>query len=110
MEARVPILPNHHNKYFGSNKILSEFRSGLRGMLPLFIDYFLSNCVFKVCVGSTYSSVHPQEMGVPQGIILCYCFSLIVNCNVSCLLPGVNASLYVDDLYVDECRFLCLKT
>ena len=41
-----------------------------RGHLPRFIQSFLSECSFRVRVGSTLSELHEQEMGVPQGSIL----------------------------------------
>ena len=43
---------------------------GLRGNLPLFIQNFLQDRSFRVRLGTTVSSVHLQEMGVPQGSIL----------------------------------------
>ena len=36
----------------------------------MFIQNFLSNRVFRVPLGSVYSDIHGQEMGVPQGSIL----------------------------------------
>ena len=36
----------------------------------MFIQNFLTNRVFRVCVGSVYSNIYEQEMGVPQGSIL----------------------------------------
>ena len=52
------------------------------GWPPLFIGSFLSNHVFQVCVGNTYSTIHPQEK---------------MSSIVSCLLPDVSSLLYVDD-------------
>ena len=43
---------------------------GLRGRMPMFIQNFLSNRVFRVHLGSIFSNIHEQEMGVPQGSIL----------------------------------------
>ena len=72
------------------------------GRLPMFIcDFFLSDRNFKVCVGNIYSDPYLQEAGVPQGSILSVTlFSLKINSIVSCLLPDVNCSLYVDDLAI----------
>ena len=42
---------------------------GLRWRMPMFIQNFLSNRVFRVCLGSAYSNIYDQEMGVPQGSI-----------------------------------------
>ena len=78
-----------------------RFNPFLLGKLPLFSYSFLSNCVFKVCVDNTYSTVRPQEMGVPQSSILSVTlFSMKMNTIVSCLLPGVNACLYVGDFLI----------
>ena len=43
--------------------------AGLRGRLPLFIESFLKNRQFHVRLGSSYSDLFEQEMGVPQGSI-----------------------------------------
>ena len=43
---------------------------GLRVQMPMFIHNFLTNRVFRVRLGSVYSNIHEQEMGVPQGSIL----------------------------------------
>ena len=48
-----------------------------------------------------FSDYHPQEMGVPQGsILLVSLFSLKINRIIQCLKPGVDCSLYVDDLQI----------
>ena len=74
---------------------------GLKGRLPIFVQNFLSNREFKVRVGSTLSEAHNQEQGVPQGSILSVTlFSLKINNIVKCLNPGVDCSLYVDDLLI----------
>ena len=38
--------------------------------MPMFIQNILSNRVFRVHLGSTYSDIHDQEMGFPQDSIL----------------------------------------
>ncbi len=82
--------------------ILSDlFEAGLRGRLPEYIRVFLSDRLFKVRVGNTYSDTYIQEIGVPQGSILSVTlFSLKINSIVSCLMPDVLCSLYVDDLAI----------
>ena len=56
-----------------------------------FMEDFLADCYFKVCVGNIYSDPYSQEAGVPEGSILSVTvFSLKINVIVSCLLPGVN--------------------
>ena len=78
--------------------LLDLYKTGLRGRLPMFICDFLSDRYFKVRVGNTYSDPYSQEAGVPQGSILSVTlFSLKINRIVSCLLPDIKCSLYVDD-------------
>ena len=79
--------------------ILSDlFDMDFRGRLPIFIEGFLANRMFKVKVGSTLSDNFEQEMGVPQGSILSPAlFSIKINNIVKSVLKGVNASLFVDD-------------
>ena len=90
--------------------LLDLYKTGLRGRLPMFICDFLSDRYFKVRVGNIYSqeagvpqgsirvgNIYSQEAGVPQGSILSVTlFSLKINSIVSCLLPDIKCSLYVD--------------
>ena len=77
------------------------FKAGLRGRLPMFVSEFLSDRVFKVRVGNTFSDDYTQEMGVPQGSILSVTlFSLKINSLVMSLQRHVQCSLYVDDLCI----------
>ena len=78
---------------YGIMKDLHGF--GLRGCLPNYISIFLHDRSFKVWVGSTFSDSHPQEMGVTQGSNP---FSVKINSITQCLKPGVDCSLYVDDM------------
>ena len=72
--------------------------AGLRGRMPIFITKFLENRNFKVRLGSTFSDVFDQEMGVPQGSILSVTlFSLKINSLAKVLSKDVEGSLYVDD-------------
>ena len=75
---------------YGNMKDLYD--TGLRGHLPLLIQNFLSDRSFRVRVGSTYSNVYPQEMGVYQGSILSvhyFPLRLIVLLNVYHLVSSV---------------------
>ena len=77
---------------------------GLRGRLPLFIQNFLSNRLFKVRVGSSLSNPQPQEMGVPQGSILSPTLFIVkMNNIVKVLKPNIHRTLFVDDFTV-SCR------
>ena len=76
--------------------------AGLRGRLPFFIESFLkNNRQFHVRLGSSYSDLFDQEMGVPQGSILSVTlFGLKINSIVKTISPGVECSLYVDDFLI----------
>jgi len=75
--------------------------AGLHGRLPLFIESFLKNRQFYVRLGSSYSDLFNQEMGVPQGSILSVTlFGLMINSLVKAIFPGVECSLYVDDFLI----------
>ena len=81
--------------------LLDLYKTGLCGRLPMFICDFLSDHYLKVRVGNIYSDPYSQEAGVPQGSILSVTlFSLKINSIVSCLLPDIKCSLYVDDLAI----------
>ena len=68
---------------------------------PFFIESFLKNRQFHVRLGSSYSDVFDQEMGLPQGSILSVTlFGLKINSIVKAISPGVECSLYVDDFLI----------
>ena len=84
---------------YGIMRDLHEF--GLRGRLPLFIQDFLSDRIFKVRVGSTYSNQYPQEMGVPQGSILSVTlFSVKINNIANIPSSEIDTTLFVDDFSI----------
>ena len=59
---------------------------------------FLSKRKFWVRVGSTFSNLHEQEEGVPQGSILSVTlFNVKMNSIRKCLTPGIEDYLYIDD-------------
>ena len=54
-----------------------------------------------VKVGSNFSQLYDQEMGVPQGSILSVTlFGLKINSTIKSIAPGVECSLYVDDFLI----------
>ena len=66
--------------------------------LPKFIQGFLSDRLFTVKIGSTFSDEYIQHEGVPQGSVLsCTLFPLAVNGLPSSVPDGVESFLYVDD-------------
>ena len=77
--------------------LLDLYKTGLPGRLPMFI----CDRYFKVRVGNIYFNPYSHEAGVPQSSILSVMlFSLKINSIVSCLLPDIKCSLYVDDLAI----------
>ena len=81
--------------------IMRDLRNlALKGRLPHFISGFLSDCKFKVCIGSTLSDKKNQEEGVPQASVLSVTFSIKINNITNCLNPRVDGSLYVDELQI----------
>ena len=73
---------------------------GIKGRLPQFIEGFLSNRKFRVRV-DTFSSVRNQEEGVPLGSILSLTlFNVKINNITKELPPGIDGSLYVNDLMI----------
>jgi ribonuclease HI len=87
---------------YGILQDLHEF--GLRGRMPLFIKNFLSDRIFKVRVGNSFSDLHKQDMGVPQGSILSVTlFNVKINSIVKSVQDGIDMSLFVDDFAI-SCR------
>ena len=67
----------------------------------MFIQNFLSNRVFRVRLGSVYSDVHGQEMGVPQGIILSVTLFILKIYSIADVIPAsFEKSLFVDDFSI----------
>ena len=63
--------------------------AGLKGKMPLFIQNFLADRVFRVRLGSEASDLHDQDMGVPQGSILSVTlFVLKINSISKVIGPG----------------------
>ena len=74
---------------------------GMQGRLPNFIKSFLLDRKFWVQVRSTFSNLHKQEEGVPQGSILSVTlFSIKINCITKCLTLGIEDYLYVEDFCI----------
>ena len=68
--------------------------SGMRGSLPTFIERFLKNRQFQVKVGSNFSQLYDQEMGVPQGSILSVTlFGLKINSVIKSVASGVECAV-----------------
>ena len=85
--------------------IRDHHKAGLRGRIPMFIQNFLSNRVFRVCFGSTYSDLHEQEMGVLQCSILSVTlFILNINSIAHVIPSSFEKSLFVDDFSISCSR------
>ena len=66
--------------------------------MPIFIQNFLSNRVFRVRLGSIYSDIHGQEMGVPHGSILAVMLFILKINSIADVIPSCfEKSLFVDD-------------
>ena len=88
-----------HLVQYGIMKDLHD--SGLHWRLPTFIEGFRKNRQFRVKVGSSFSQLYDQEMGVPQGSILSVTlFGLKINPIIKSIASGVECSLYVDDFLI----------
>ena len=70
----------------------------------MFIQNFLSNRVFRVHLGSVFSNIHEQEMGVPQGSILSvtlFILKILFEDSISDVIPSsFEKSLFVDDFSI----------
>ena len=79
---------------------------GLRGRMPMFIQNFLSKRDFRLRLGSAYSDIHGQEMGVPQGSILSVMlFILKINSIADVIPASLEKSPFVDDFSITcSCR------
>ena len=76
-------------------------RWGFRGRLPLFVDAFLTDRVFRVRVGNNLSTSRPLENGVPQGsTISVTLFAIAINDVADCVATPIDRCLYVDDLAI----------
>src|SRR5215467_12799317 len=76
----------------------------LKGNLPLFIQNFLQERIFRVRLCGELSNRHEQQQGVPQGSVLSVTlFGLAINGIVGTLPPSLHHTLYVDDLQL-SCR------
>ena len=69
--------------------------------MPMFIQNFLCNRVFRVCLGSVYSNIHEQEMGVPQASIVSVTLFILKINSIANVLPSTfEKSLFVDDFSI----------
>ena len=69
--------------------------------MPMFIQNFLSNRVFRVCLGSVHSNIYEQEMGVPQGSILSVTLFISKINSIADVIPSnFEKSLFVDDFSI----------
>ena len=105
---RLPQTTQHYRSS-GTTRIFCQrsFRSAttchrglfwLRESLWKYVEVWYQ---FHVRLGSFYSDLFEQEMGIPQGSILSVTlFGLKINSIVKAISPGVECSLYVDDFLI----------
>ena len=82
--------------------ILLKLRSwGVVGNLSMFVKNFLDNRVFRVRVGNSFSTLHVQKNGVPQGSVLSVTlFAIAIDGIVTATGNAVRTALYVDDFAI----------
>ena len=69
--------------------------------MPMFIQNFLSNRVFRVHLGSVFSDIHEQEMGVPEGSILSVTLLILKINSIADVIPSsFEKSVFVDDFSI----------
>ncbi|XP_058817337.1 uncharacterized protein LOC131680640 [Topomyia yanbarensis] len=74
-------------------------RWGVQGNLGVFIQNFLTNRRFRVCIGGTLSDEFREANGVPQGSILAVTLFLVrMNSLFTALPGGVYVFVYADDI------------
>ena len=94
-------LEKAYNTFWKHGVIRDLHKTGLRGRMPMFIQNFLSNRVFRVHLGSVYSDIHVQQMGVPQGSILSVTlFILKINIIADEIPSSFEKSLFVDNFSI----------
>jgi len=72
---------------------------GLRGTLPIFLQNFMLHRRIQVLVEDKYSEVFEIDNGIPQGSVLSpILFSLMINDIFEDIPPGINYSIYADDV------------
>ena len=81
--------------FYISKELNNLHKLKLRGNLPIFIQNFLSERVFDILLGATFSSEsYSQEEGVPQGAILSNTlFNVKLNGIAKILTKHMNCSL-----------------
>lgn len=74
---------------------------GIGGNMYAFIEDFLKDRYLKVRVGSEFSLAYLQEEGIPQGSVMSVTlFAIAINSLMNCIPPGVQGTLFVDDLAI----------
>ena len=83
-------------------KIINEvIKIGLQGHLVKFIENFMSNRTFILCIGNNFSTEKTLENGIPQGSVLSVTlFLIVINTILESLKTPIKTALYCDDLAV----------
>ncbi|XP_058811092.1 uncharacterized protein LOC131675989 [Topomyia yanbarensis] len=72
---------------------------GIRGNMGRFVQEFLRNRTFRVCIGGNKSDTFREANGVPQGSVLAVTLFLVsMNTLFDALPKGVFIFLYADDI------------
>ena len=76
-------------------------QAGLRGKLPLFINYILHNRMFQMKLQHCYTRRRIQESGVAQGsTISVSLFAIKINSLSKVIPKEIHASMFVDDIQI----------
>lgn len=74
---------------------------GIRGHMGNFVQSFLTDRIFKVRVGNSFSAPFEQPRGTPQGsLISTTAFLLLMDGITSCVPPAMNRYIFVDDFSI----------
>lgn len=88
--------------------VLKLFEHGIRGLMGVFLQNFLSHRFFRVRVGNNLSERFPQVDGVPQGGVLSVVlFAVMINDIGKQLPTSIGRSLFVDDFAIWSCATNC---
>ena len=92
-------LKNAFDKVNKSALLIKIHRIGIRGRTAYFIKEFLKDRTFRVRCGNTYSDIHNQDHGLPQGSVISpTLFLIMINDIFDQITTDVQFSLYADDV------------
>ncbi|XP_058816244.1 uncharacterized protein LOC131679522 [Topomyia yanbarensis] len=98
-DIAILYIAKAYNTVWREGVIQQLQRWGIQGNLGVFIQNFLTNRRFRVCIGGTLSDEFREANGVPQGSILAVTLFLVrMNSLFTALPGGVYVFVYADDI------------